>query len=228
MDMIPPVHMEALFYREHAIKNPQVEICQTLAVKQNVFQAMDLLEGWCSKDKASILIDLVLALKPQVVVEIGVFGGKSLVPMAYALKSNQKGKIYGIDPWVASISATGMTPEHAEWWSAIDHEQIMQALITKIGEFELNDFVQLMRETSQDAHIPKLPIDLLHIDGNHSAEASYFDVTKWVPQVRSGGIIVFDDLDWDSTVNAVAWLNAHCIKVAELKSSNIWGIWLKP
>jgi predicted O-methyltransferase YrrM len=219
--------MEAPFHSAYATKSVQADICQTLILKRNVFQAMERLEGWCSLDKASILIDLVLALKPHVVVEIGVFGGKSLVPMAYALKHNQRGKIYGIDPWVASISAEGMTPEHAEWWNSIDHEQIMQTLITRITEFELNDYTQLLRETSKDAKISK-KIDLLHIDGNHSAETSYFDVTKWVPLVRSGGIIIFDDLDWDTTVNAVEWLNTHCIKVTEIKSTNIWGIWLKP
>lgn len=228
MDMIPLEYIQAPFLSAYITKSSHSEICQTLILKQTAFQALDKLEGWCSRDKASILIDLVLALKPQVVVEVGVFGGKSLVPMAYALKHNHRGKIYGIDPWNASFSVEGMNPEHAEWWNSIDHEQIMQTLITRIAEFELVDYIQLIRETSKDAKIPKKTIDLLHIDGNHSAETSFLDVTKWVPLVRSGGIIVFDDLDWETTANAVAWLDTNCIKVTELNSTNIWGVWLKP
>lgn len=227
MDMIPQECIEVPFHSAYVAKNVQTDIYQTLILKQTVFQAMEYLEGWCTLDKASILIDLVLALKPQMVVEVGVFGGKSLVPMAYALKHNQRGKIYGIDPWVASISAEGMSPEHADWWNSIDHEQIMQSLITRITEFELTGYISLLRETSKEAKISQ-KIDLLHIDGNHSVETSYFDVIKWVPLVRSGGVIIFDDLDWDTTVNAVEWLDRHCIKVTEIKSSNVWGIWLKP
>ena len=40
---------------------------------------MERLEGWCSKAKASILIDLIFAMGPTKVVEIGVWGGKSAI-----------------------------------------------------------------------------------------------------------------------------------------------------
>jgi hypothetical protein len=75
---------------------------------------------------------------------------------------------------------------------------------------------------------------MLHIDGNHSDETSYIDVTKWVPFVKQGGLIIYDDITWSengvtaSQARAVAWLDEHCIKLAEFSDVCVWGIWLKP
>ena len=41
---------------------------------------------------------MVLALRPAVVVEIGVWRGSSLLPMALALKELGRGQIVGVDP----------------------------------------------------------------------------------------------------------------------------------
>ncbi len=196
------------------------------AIKERAFYAMDQLEGWCSKYKASILIDFVLLLKPQTVVEIGVFGGKSLVPLAFAVKENKVGKIYGIDPWSSVQSAVGMEGEHKDYWSTIDHDAILQNLVEKICRFELEEQTLLIRCTSADA-LPIENIDFLHIDGNHSEKSAYFDVNKWVPLVRKGGLIIFDDLDWDTTSKATEWLDVHCIKLVEYQGDNSWAVWIK-
>lgn len=195
--------------------------------KEQVFRAMKKLEGWCSEAKASVLIDLILEKKPQTVVEIGVFGGKSLVPMAFAVQKNGFGTVFGIDPWLEEASEKGMEGVHKDWWGSINHNKILKGLQDRIAEFGLGNTIELLRYTSIDC--PEIyDIDILHIDGNHSEEASYIDVTKWVPLVKSGGVIIFDDLDWASTGKAIAWLDANCIKVQEFKGDNIWAIWVKP
>ena len=68
---------------------------------------------------------------------------------------------------------------------------------------------------------------------HHSDVTSYVDVTKWVPLMKSGSWIVFDDMTWYengvfTTARAVEWLNAHCYKLAEFKDNSVWGIWIKP
>jgi hypothetical protein len=195
--------------------------------KNTVFKSMRELQGWCSEEKASILMDLIIADKLKTIVEIGVWGGKSLVPMAYAVQANGNGIVYGIDPWSAEASADGMDGANLDWWSQVDHEAIFQGLVASIYKFNLQNHVALVRKTSADAS-PIDDIELLHIDGNHSDEASYIDVTKWVPYVKSGGYIIFDDVNWSTTGRAVAWLNEYCIPLAEYKGDNIWGIWVKP
>lgn len=202
-------------------------------LKQQVFQSMNQLEGWCSYHKASILVDLVLLIQAETVVEIGVWGGKSLVPMAYALKELGRGKAYGIDPWQAVESVQGMDGVNKEWWGQVDHDAILRGLRRKILDFGLQDNIVLVRDTSTGA-APIPNIDLLHIDGNHSEEASCADVEKWVPLVRKGGIVILDDITWidsttkGSTRRAVELMNKYCIKLAEVHGDSDWGIWIKP
>lgn len=221
-DASPPSHYEHYLEPKYAAK-----------IKQEALNAMAQVEGWCSQEKGSILIDLVYKVKPAVVVEIGVWGGRSLVPMAFALKANHKGMIYGIDPWSneASIESV-MNDANKAYWGVVDHEAVFFRLVQKIGDFNLQNQVVLIPATSEEAE-PILNIDILHIDGNHSEKTSYFDVTKWVPLVKKGGWIIFDDMTWYengvfTTAKAVEWLDKNCIKIAEFKDACVWGIWVKP
>ncbi len=202
-------------------------------VQERGFSLMDQLEGWCSHEKAAVLIDLVLKVKPWVVVEIGVWGGKSLVPMAAALQFNGEGKIYGIDPWsnTASIEEV-MHPDNKAFWGKVDHEAVFQRLSHKIDLFGMKGQIELWKMSSEEAP-PIEDIDILHIDGNHSEKTSYADVTKWVPLVKKGGWIIFDDMSWYengifTTAKAVSWLDEHCIKIAQFNDQCLWGIWVKP
>jgi predicted O-methyltransferase YrrM len=205
----------------------------TIGLKIPAFACMDQVHGWCSHHKASILMDIILAIKPKTIVEIGVWGGKSLLPMAYALKVFGKGVIYGIDPWDNQASLEGVMHEsNIAYWRLVDHESVLNRLMDVIDQYDLNDNVKLIRSTSANAPIVK-DIDILHIDGNHSEVTSFLDVTKWVPLVRKGGWIVFDDMNWfengvTTTGRAVEYLNTHCHQIAEINESCQWGIWYKP
>lgn len=200
--------------------------------KAQALLMMDHLTGWCSKDKGGVLFDLVIRYQPKVVVEIGVFGGKSVVPMAMALKANGFGMLYGIDPWSSQQSTMWLEEEtNKEWWTTVDHEGILKGLIDRIHAFELEDQIQLVRASSEEAPLIE-GIDILHIDGNHSEESSYFDVTKWVPLVKKRGLIILDDVHWNengkyTTAKAVSWLDEHCTKMAEFSEQCGWAIWVK-
>lgn len=207
----------------------------TVEAKAVAFMYMDeVFDGWCTHQKASILLDIMLAHKPRKVVEIGVWGGKSLIPMAYYQKRVDRGGIViGIDPWTAEASVEGVMHEGSKaFWTVVDYERILHKLINYIQRFGLEDQVELIRATSLEAPLIE-DIDMLHIDGNHSDVTSYIDVTKWVPQVRRGGWIIFDDINWsengkNTTQRAVDYLNEHCHKIAEITDICTWGIWYKP
>jgi predicted O-methyltransferase YrrM len=225
MDHLPPTHIEYATTAE--LRESHAEI------KLKALHLMDQMNGWCSAQKGTVLVDLVLKSRPKTIVEIGVFGGKSVIPMAYALKVLNQGTIYGIDPWSSFESTQWVTNEqNRHYWSTIDHEAVLQGLIQKIDQFDLKDQIVLIRNSSADAPIIE-NIDILHIDGNHSEETSYLDVTKWVPLVKSGGWIIFDDMTWYengkfTTSKATEWLDTNCVKFAEYTDSCIWGIWVKP
>ena len=205
----------------------------SLPIKQQAIIMMENIEGWCSKQKASILMDIILQIRPEIVVEIGVFGGKSLIPMALALKANGIGKIYGIDAWDEDVSALNtINLEHGDWWATIDHNAILKELLKLIRKWNLQNQIELIIDTSENAPLIS-PIDVLHIDGNHSEINSLGDVTKWVPMVRPGGWIIFSDMNWCengvcTTARAVQYLNATCEKFVDFAEGETWGIWIKP
>jgi predicted O-methyltransferase YrrM len=203
------------------------------ALKAYATQCMSQLHGWCSPEKGSFLVDLVLKTKPDTIVEIGVWGGKSFLPMAMALKENQKGVAYGIDPWSSKESTQWVTEEvNKNFWEWANHDLVYNHLNEKIDLFGLRNQIILIKSTSEAAP-PIGGIDILHIDGNHSEHTSLFDVEKWVPLVKSGGWIIFDDMKWYengvfTTAKAGAWLDANCHKFAEFTDICTWGVWIKP
>lgn len=225
-------------YHEHARPDYYLESIidkrpSTALVKNAAFWYMDRIYGWCSHAKASILIDIINRIQAKTIVEIGVWGGKSLVPMAWALKVLGEGKIYGIDPWDNNESIQGVVNDaNRNYWSQVDHEAVFQTLLQNISWFNLENQVELIRSTSADAK-PIYEIDLLHIDGNHSNCTSYIDVTKWVPLVSSGGWIIVDDISWFENgsftqAESVRWLDEHCYRMGEITDVCVWGMWVKP
>lgn len=227
MPIIYDANTQATSHYEYVSEVPRDLVVASQLVKKTALQSMDQLEGWCTKYKASVLMDIIFMKKPEIVVEIGVFGGKSLIPMAYALKENRKGIIYGIDPWTNMASIEGMDGGNKEYWGRIDHDAVLFGLMQKIKQFHLNDQVSLIRATSEDAPLIS-DIDILHIDGNHSEKTSMFDALKWVPLVKKGGIIIFDDITWGTTDKAVKWMDENCIRIATFTETNSWGIWIQP
>lgn len=219
-ELPPPAHYEMIVASEKSRQESPFKIDTLKKLKQ--------LDGWCSDFKASTLMEIVWLMRPQVIVEIGVFGGKSLVPMAFVLKDLGRGVAYGIDPWSAAASVEGSDGENKTWWENLDHKAILDKLQSKIYQFGLDDQIYLVQATSQTA--PEIPnIDILHIDGNHSDESSYFDVLKWVPLVRRGGMIIFDDINWSTIERAPQWLDKNCTRMVSIKDeSNEWAIWVKP
>lgn len=193
-------------------------------INYHALVATDCCEGWCNPLKARLLISLILMMTPQTVVEIGVFGGKSLIPIAYALKENGQGKVIGIDSWNAEVAARGLHGPDRDWWLSLDYEGIFKNCQKQIIDSGLQSFVELRRISSENASLIH-SIDILNIDGNHSPESTYFDVVKWTECVRKGGVIILN-MHSNSAV-ASQWLDEHCVKLGEGPDSQPWGFWIK-
>lgn len=160
----------------------------------SIRQIQPKLPGWCPPEKAEALAAIVLAIRPAVSVEIGVWGGSSFIPIALAHKYVGSGVVIGIDPWDKSESVKNETPENMAWWSDQDHEKIFGMFSAIVSQLGLEQFAQVWRKTSDRANPPNV-IDLLHIDGSHTDQAVR-DVVRYASKVRPGGFCVMDDLDW--------------------------------
>lgn len=189
--------------------------------------AMSLL-GWCTPEKAQAMADLILQEEPLLCVEIGVFGGRSLVAQALALrevagKSGQNGVIWGIDPWTTDAALEGENGnENDEWWAKQNLAQIRNGLLAAIDDNDLWNWVRIAVAKSADLDQSFWDIDILHIDGNHSEECSTSDVKIWLPAVRPGGWIWFDDTNWKSTSKAVRMLDKACKVVKDVGACRLY------
>ncbi|MBX7066659.1 MAG: class I SAM-dependent methyltransferase [Parachlamydiales bacterium] len=194
---------------------------KTEELKQTVTRILPTLEGWCSKEKAMAFVDLILEVKPNTCVEIGVFGGSSAFPVASTLKFLDHGLLIAIDPWDKIECIKYFDPiedaEHLKWWGNLNINYIYYAYLNMLKKYDLEDYVTTIRSTSEDAaqHIDE--IDILYIDGNHSEQVSCLDVELYLPKVRPGGYIWYNDALWKDRQDAIDQLMEECeiIKVIE-------------
>ena len=161
----------------------------------------EVLDGWCTPAKAHLLASAVVINRPKLVVEIGVWAGRSLFPMAMACRENGLGQVIAIDPWSAQASSDGMTGEDYTWWIGADHERIYQEFMANLKRLELEPWIDVRRIKSDDFDFdslpdPRLGFGILNIDGNHSEQAVR-DVERFASQVNKGGIVFCDDIGWN-------------------------------
>ena len=156
------------------------------------------IHGWCTKKKALKMIDYI---KPNdICVELGVFGGKSLLPISFITNNS----VFGIDAWEKNASLEGSNAkENDEWWGKIDYNEMYNYTLNLFNKYECKH-VKLLRMKSSDAIInfENDSIDFLHQDSNHSEEISCNEVELYHKKVKINGIWVFDDTNWETTKKA--------------------------
>lgn len=171
------------------------------------------LPGWSPESKMRGLIDCVLADKPQICVDVGTYSGRALMPVAWALKKNGSGHVLGIDPYSNAACVEGWPEgqEHSGW----DCNSLLpyyQKALDAIKRFGVGQYASIFVEKSLNAvtQFGDATIDLIHIDGNHSEASALADVTAWLPKMKPGSHLWMDDVGWESTQKAVAFLDANC------------------
>lgn len=167
-------------------------------------------EGWTSPEKANVIAAMVIALRPRVSVELGVWHGKGLITLGLAHQFIGYGMAYGVDPYSQEESIKGqLHPNDVKWWGTINHEDAYQACLKHINTFAVQNTVKLVRQTSDDFPITER-IGICRIDANHGEQAVK-DVKKYAPMVEYGGLLILDDVDWTggSGLRALDWLKSN-------------------
>ena len=162
------------------------------------------LHGWCSVEKALQLYKLVLEHENPLCVELGVFAGRSLLPIALGARE-KNGSAIGIDAWSKEACLAGInTIANAEWWSGIDFDFFYNYTKSVVDDAKCQDTTSLLRSSSKDCadKFTASQISLLHQDSNHSEEITVEEVNLWYDKVKIGGHWIFDDTDWPTTQKA--------------------------
>lgn len=167
------------------------------AVFQIIETILPTMHGWTTVEKAQALAATVFALRPEISLEIGIWAGRSLIPMALAHREIGHGMVWGIDPWSPQASADGQTTDpDRQWWGTADHEMIRSQFFEKVSNLGLiaGQHLQIFRQKSDDFDPPE-NIGILAIDGNHG-DQSIRDVDRYAIKVRKGGVVFLDDMQW--------------------------------
>lgn len=170
-------------------------------------------DGWCWEEKAIKLAEVVWTLKPKLTVEVGVFGGKSFIPMAAVVahldQNEGKRRAIGIDAWEAAAALeNNLGTDHEPFWK---NQAMLDAVRARaIGRCDAlaSRAVHLVKGWSVGVieDFDDGEIGVLHVDSNHSEATSFRDVTTWWEKLAPGGVFIFDDTAWESQQKAVNWL----------------------
>ena len=177
-----------------------------------ITEIIPLVRGWEGKvERPFRMAELIVQEKPETVVEIGVFGGQSLIPQAMALKALRRGRIYGIDPYNLDVISQQMAEfDDKGMWLRQDMHVVLNDTLSAIRMFELQRYVVMILGESKDCSLLFNTIDILHIDGSHTEEGALLDVNLYGKRVRPGGYIWMDDTHFPSLEPALKELEDFC------------------
>lgn len=188
-----------------------------------------LVNSWCSAEKASMLMDLVFIEKPKVCVEIGVFTGSTLLPVAATLQYIGQGKVFAIDSWSNEEAVKNMSKGdlNREWWAQINMTEVFQVFSQMVQDWKFKPYCKVLNRTSESAVNEMGSIDFIHFDGNYSEKSSLQDVALYLPKVKKGGYILFSNvlLSADGIhpkTEALFALFDCCDIIAELENGNAY------
>lgn len=190
------------------------------------------IHGWCCKEKEKDIFYYLDRFNCKKGLEIGVFGGSSLVRLGYMFKANN-GFIIGIDPYEASYSNQydEKGSVNYEWWKEINYKDIHEHALENIKKYNLEKHIGLLKIDSQtfSKYVSFEELDFIHIDGNHTIEQALKDLIQYLPKLKDGSLIFFDDIGWDSLQHLHNILSDILYKVKEYNDGNgvSYGIYIK-
>ncbi len=166
------------------------------------------MQGW--GEKHEIFAMAVETVRPEVIVELGVWKGMTCIRLAK--EARERGlapQIIAVDTWLgaprcwtdrsdptlhASLQLRGGYPTLYETFVANIHHEGVQDLITPLPNTTENAAIIL-----KDL---KIAIDVLHIDADHETEPVLRDLRAYYPLMRKGGWLIGDDYKWPTVKKA--------------------------
>ncbi len=180
--------------------------------------------GGSALDKTYLMAYLVLRNNFKTFVEIGVYKGRSLFPVTYAIKKNN-GVAYGIDPYQKDAAREYDIEEDLQkqidsFIDETDFESIYQNVVQLKSDLGFKEHLEIIRKKSSESDLlfQDIKIDMLHIDGNHDTKHVLEDIKLYLPFLNYESIIVMDDIDWSSVKPAYEKLKETATVIFEAET----------
>lgn len=157
----------------------------------------------------------------DIFVEIGAWKGKSTCFMAeLIMESGKSVKFYAVDTWAGD---NGDALQDGKANSSED--SIYSQFQSNIEAAGVSSFVTPVASSSSDASsgFADGSIDFIFVDGDHSEDAVYTDLTLWYPKLKPGGVIAGHDYDNPGVRNAVTRFFAEKGRHVTPHDEEHWG-----
>lgn len=199
-------------------------------------------DGWCTPNKAQRLAGDVLGMQADISVDLGAYSGRATIGLAFAHRKIDKGVCFAVDAWSNPVAAEHYTGTSKDWWSKLDFARIYANFTKLIADHHLEKYVKVLRmDAARAADVfEDEAVSVLSFDADHSEVSSVRDILAWMPKIKAGGFIYFDDVDWFSdgvctTLKAqnilldAGWVCTHTEpKNDATQENNAWKIFRKP
>ena len=192
------------------------------------------LQGWVGNQ--TIFEKLIDQQKPNVIIEVGTWKGKSAIMMANVVKRlNLNCKIYCVDTWLGAI----------EFWDWLSHTP-ERNLHLKHGypQVYYQFLSNVVHTNNQDVIIPvplpsnlgckllkrkNIQSQLIYIDASHETDDVYDDMKHYYELLSPGGIMFGDDYSWESVRNGVSkFVKEQNMSMDAIKEESVNWILKKP
>lgn len=140
-------------------------------------------QSWAYADIVTTLLCLSDLIRPATYLEIGVRRGRSLCAVA---SRAPECRLIGFDLWVDDYA--GMPNPGPDF---------VRSELAKVGHRGAVELIDGDSHRTVPAFLaaePDLPLDLVTVDGDHSAEGAAADLRDVLPNLAVGGAVVFDDI----------------------------------
>jgi len=135
-------------------------------------------------DHLPFAYDLVEAIRPKLLVELGVYNGLSFFTFCQAMiEHDVDGVAYGVDCWEGDAHTD--TYDESIYQDVAAHARDHYRGISYLLKMYFNEALN---------HFDDDSVDLIHIDGLHTYEAVSDDYSSWYPKLKPGGIMLFHDV----------------------------------
>ena len=165
-------------------------------------------QGWNSQH--SVFDEIIRAIRPTVVIDVGVWKGASTIYLADLLKSNGiAGAVIAVDTFLGSVEHWDRSSGFA---GLIPHQfgmpLLYQQFLSNVVRCGAQDRIVPLPQTSTTGSLLlqriKVQAGLIHVDASHEYEDVLRDARAYWDVLTPGGFLVGDDYDqyWPGVVRA--------------------------
>ena len=152
--------------------------------------------GWNSQHL--YLRSAIDQLRPNVIVEVGVWKGGSCIHMAKHLRDQSiDGVVLAVDTWLGSSEHWLRKTERGEIDYELGYPKLYHTFMSNVLAEKLESFVLPLPLDSINAcnvlRAKSIKADIIHIDAGHDYVSVSNDIASWWNILRSPGLLIGDD-----------------------------------